>query len=72
MNIFLTIATRLSLARKRRQIRAIEEFERHLEDQVMSGQASLRYWRERRMKLEAEAGLLETPDDIARRAGVGA
>lgn len=72
MNIFLTLRARIQLAHKRRQIRTIEEFERHLEDQVVSGQASLKYWRERRRKLEAEAGLLEAPDAIVRRLGVGA
>ena len=72
MNIFLTMRNRIQLAHKRRQIRTIEEFERHLEDQVISGQASLKYWRERKRKLEAEAGLLESPDAIVRRLGVGA
>ena len=72
MNIFLTIRNRIRLARKRRQIKTIEEFERQLEDQVTSGEASLKFWRERKRKLEAEAGLLESPDAIVRRLGVGA
>ena len=72
MNIFLTVRNRIQLAHKRRQIKTIEEFERVLQDQVISGQASLKYWRERKRKLEAEAGLLESPDSIVRRLGVGA
>lgn len=72
MNIFLTVRNRMQLAAKRREIVRIQDFERQLEDQVLSGQASLRYWGDKRRKLEAECGLLETPDEIVRREGCGA
>ena len=72
MNIFLTVQRRLQLAAKRREIARIAEFERQLEDQILSGQASLKWHSDKRRKLEAECGLLETPDDIVRREGCGA
>lgn len=67
MMIFDYIKTRIELFRKRRELKRIRQFLFVLDDQVKSGQASIRYWEARQHQLHAEIALLTPPDEIVRR-----
>lgn len=64
MGILPFIAQRLTLARKRRQLKATREFCGVLEDQILSGEHSLAYHAELARQLESEIALLCPPDEI--------
>jgi len=68
MNVFLYMARQVSLGRKRKQLRRLNDWIAQLEDQVMSGQASLKYWRAKRDQVEGQIALLTPPDELFERA----
>ncbi len=67
MNIALYIARRLMLARKRSQLRGLNNWIFQVTDQIESGKEYLAKAQKKASKLEAEILALEPPDEIARR-----
>ncbi len=67
MTVALYIANRLRLARKRSQLRGINDWIFQVTDQIESGKEYLARAQKKAAKLEAEILAMEPPEEIARR-----